>query len=44
MNKRLAQETDLNSILKAIETAYSDEENKVIVNRVPELHQETTSP
>ena len=44
MNIRLAQETDLNSILKVIETAFSDEENKVIINLVQELHQETTSP
>jgi putative acetyltransferase len=28
MNIRLAQETDLDSILKVIETAFSDEENK----------------
>ena len=44
MNIRLAQETDLDSILKVIETAFSDEENKVIMNLVQELHQETTSP
>ena len=44
MNIRLAQETDLDSILKVIETAFSDEENKVIINLVQELHQETTSP
>ena len=44
MNIRLAQETDLDSILKVIETAFSDEENKVIMNLVKELHQETTSP
>jgi len=44
MNIRLAQETDLDSILKVIETAFSDEENKVITNLVQELHQETTSP
>ena len=44
MNTRLAQETDLDSILKVIETAFSDEENKVIMNLVQELHQETTSP
>jgi len=44
MNIRIAQETDLNSILKVIETAFSDEENKVIMNLVQELHQETTSP
>ena len=44
MNIRLAQETDLDSILKVIESAFSDEENKVIMNLVQELHQETTSP
>ena len=44
MNIRLAQETDLDSILKVVETAFSDEENKVIINLVQELHQETTSP
>ena len=44
MNIRLAQEIDLDSILKVIETAFSDEENKVIINLVQELHQETTSP
>ena len=44
MNIRLAQEADLDSILKVIETAFSDEENKVIMNLVQELHQETTSP
>jgi len=31
---RLAQETDLGSIRKVIETAFSDEENKVITNLV----------
>ena len=44
MNIRLAQETYLNSILKIIETAFSDEENKVIMNLVLELSKETTSP
>ena len=44
MNIRLAQETDLDSILKVIETAFSDEENKVIINLVQELSRETTSP
>ena len=43
MNTRNAQETDLDSILKVVETAFSDEENKVIMNLVQELHQETTS-
>jgi len=44
MDIRLAQETDLDSILKIIKTAFSDEDNKVIINLVQELHQETTSP
>ena len=44
MNIRLAQETDLDSILNVIETAFSDEENKVIMNLVQELSRETTSP
>ena len=41
---RLAQETDLDSILKVVETAFSDKENKVIMNLVQELSRETTSP
>ena len=44
MTIRLAQNADLDSILKVVETAFSDEENKVIMNLVQELHQETTSP
>jgi len=44
MTIRLAQETDLVSILKVIETAFSDEENKVIMNFVQELSGENTSP
>ncbi|MDC3312246.1 N-acetyltransferase [Alphaproteobacteria bacterium] len=44
MNIRLAQETDLDSILTVIETAFSDEENKVIMNLVEELSRETSSP
>jgi len=44
MNIRLSQETDLDSVLKVIKTAFSDEENRVIMNLVQELHQETTSP
>jgi len=44
MNIRLAQETDLDSILKVIETAFSYEENKVIMNLVQEVSRETTSP
>ena len=41
---RLAQETDLGSIQKVIETAFPDEENKVISNFAAELSKETTSP
>jgi putative acetyltransferase len=41
---RLALETDLDSTLKVIETALSDEENKVVMNLVLELSRETTSP
>ena len=44
MTIRPSQETDLVSILKIIETAYSDEENKVIMNFVQELSNENTSP
>ena len=44
MNIKLTQRTDLDSILQVIETAFSDEENKVITNLVQELHQGTTSP
>ena len=44
MNIRFAQETDLDSILKVIETAFSNEENKVIINLVQELSREVTSP
>ena len=44
MNIRFAQEKDLDSILKVIETAFSDEENKVIMNLAQELSREVTSP
>lgn len=44
MNIRLAQKTDLESILKVIENAFSDVENKIIMNFVAELSTETTSP
>ncbi len=44
MNIRLTQETDLDSILKVVETAFSDEENQVIINLVQELSREVTSP
>ena len=41
---RRAQATDLGSIQKVIETAFSDEENKVIMHLAQELSKETTSP
>ena len=41
---RLAQETDLGSVQKVIETAFSDKENKVISNFAADLSKETTSP
>ena len=41
---RLAQDTDLDSILKVIETSFSDDENKVIMDLAQELSSETTSP
>ena len=44
MNIRLAQETDLNSIQKVIETAFPSEEKKVISRLVEELSREITSP
>ena len=44
MNSRLTQETDLDSILNVVETAFSDEENQVIMNFVQELSSENTSP
>ena len=44
MNIRFAQETDLVSILNVVETAFSDEENKVIMNLAQDLSVETTSP
>ncbi len=40
---RRTQETDLGSIQKIIETAFSDEENKVVMNLAQELSRETTS-
>ena len=39
---RLAQETDLDSIQKVVATAFSDEENKVIMNLVQELSRNTS--
>ncbi|MDB2390200.1 N-acetyltransferase [Alphaproteobacteria bacterium] len=44
MNIRLALETDLNTIQTVVETAFSDEENKVISNFVSDLAKETTNP
>ncbi|WGK68727.1 N-acetyltransferase [Candidatus Haliotispira prima] len=44
MNLRLTQKTDLDPIRKVIETAFSDEEDKVIVNLVADLLSETTTP
>jgi len=44
MNIRLAEEKDLDSILSIVETAFSDEENKVIMNLAQDLSVETTSP
>jgi len=45
MDARLSQgHTDVNAIGMLIETAFSDEENKVIMNLVEELHHETTNP
>jgi putative acetyltransferase len=44
MDCRLAQETDLVSIQKVIESAFSDEENKVIMNLAQNLSTEITSP
>jgi putative acetyltransferase len=44
MNIRLAEEKDLDSILSVVETASSDEENKVIMNLAQDLSIETTRP
>ena len=43
MTSRPAQKADLDSILKVVETAFSDEENKVIKNLVLELSKEAAS-
>ena len=40
---RFAEETDWGSIQKVIETAFSDEENQVIMNLAEELSKEITS-
>ena len=44
MHIRFAQATDLNSIQKVIETAFSDQENTVIMNLAAELSSENTRP
>lgn len=44
MNIRLAKKTDLDAIQKVIETAFSDAENKAIINLVAEMSGETTNP
>ena len=44
MNINLAQETDLNAIQKVVETAFSDEEDKIIRNLACDLLTETASP
>ena len=40
----ITQETDWDSIHKVIETAFLDEENKVIMNLAQELSNEITTP
>ena len=44
MNINLAQETDLDAIQKVVETAFSDEENKIISKFAFDLLTETASP
>ena len=44
MDIRLAQETDLNLIKRIVETAFSEEENKVIIEFASDLFSETSSP
>ena len=44
MNINLAQETDLNAIQKVVETAFSDEEDKIIRNLACDLLTETARP
>ena len=44
MNIRLARKADLRSIRKVVETAFSDEESKVISNLASDLSSETASP
>ncbi len=40
----ITQETDWDSIYKVLETAFLDEENKVIMNLAQELSNEITTP
>jgi putative acetyltransferase len=44
ITNRLAQKTDLVSIIKIIETVFPDEENEIIMNLVQELSTEHTNP
>ena len=44
ITNRIAQKTDLVSIIKIIETVFPDEENKLIMNLVQELSNENTNP
>jgi putative acetyltransferase len=44
MKIRLAQKADLESIQRVVETAFSDEEGKVIGNFAADLSSETTNP
>jgi len=44
MNIRLDRKADLRSIRKVVETAFSDEESKVISNLASDLSSETASP
>ncbi len=44
MNIRLAQETDLNSIQRIVETSFSEEENKAIMELASDLSSENSSP
>ena len=44
ITNRLAQKTDLVSIIKIIETVFPDEENKLIMNVVQELSNTSSNP
>ena len=44
MKFRYAQKIDLDSIQEKIKTAFFQEENKVVMDLVQELHRETTAP